>query len=120
MDAGNPVATPVAADDAITADEIFTIIREFSAEYWLLTAGFILLALVVTVIQIVVVSKLTARFQKALGDADTNHATWALFYMISAMVVAFGLNYLYDVMENKLFPLFQAFAEKRPAQWKGR
>lgn len=100
-------------DTPITADEIFTIIREFSSEYWLLTAGFILLALTTTVIQIVVVSKLTARFQKALSDLNTTHATWALFYMISALVVAFGLHYVYDMLENNLFPLFQAFAEKR-------
>lgn len=97
----------------ITADEIFAIIREFSAEYWLLTGGFIVLALTTTIIQIVVVSKLTARFQKALSDMNTTHATWALVYMISAMVVAFGLHYVYDMLENNLFPLFQAFAEKR-------
>jgi len=97
----------------ITADEIFTIIREFSSEYWLLTGGFILLALTVTVIQIVVVSKLTARFQKALSDQSPTHAMWALFYMISAMILAFGLNYVYDMLENNLFPLFQAFSEKR-------
>ncbi len=100
-------------EDNITADEIFSIIREFSGEYWLLTGAFIFLSLATTVVQIVVVSKLTARFQKALSDANTTHATWSLFYMISAMVFAFGLHYIYDMLENNLFPLFQAFAEKR-------
>jgi subfamily B ATP-binding cassette protein MsbA len=99
--------------EEITADEIFTIIREFSSEYWLLTGGFVLLTLTTTVIQIVVVSKFTARFQKALSDINTTQATWALFYMMGTMVIAFGLHYVYDMMENNLFPLFQAFAEKR-------
>ena len=100
-------------NEEITADEIFTIIKEFSAEYWGLTAAFIFLSLVTTVIQIVLISKLTAQFQKAISDFDTTHATWSLFYMMGAMVIAFGMHYVYDMLENNLFPLFQAFAEKR-------
>ena len=107
------MSTQLNQSEEITADEIFTIIKEFSAEYWLLTGAFILFALVTTIIQLVVVSKLTAKFQKAISDRDTTQATWALFYMISAMVIAFGMNYIYDMLENNLFPLFQSFAEKR-------
>lgn len=99
--------------DSITADEIYAIIGEFSGESVGLTAAFIILALATTIIQIVAISKLTARFQKAISDADTNSAMWSFFYMMVALIVAFGLHYAYDVVENNLFPLFTAFAEKR-------
>lgn len=108
------VAIEIPLDDKkIDSKEIVAIIQEFSAEYWLLTGGFIFLALITTILQIVAVNKLTANLQKGLSDGDIKRSMWSLFYMMAVMVLAFGINYTYDTLENRLFPLFTAYAEKR-------
>lgn len=101
------------SDDVIDTKEIITLIQEFTSEYWLLTGGFVFLALLTTLLQIVAVNKLTANLQKAISDGDIHKSMWALFYMISIIIIAFGLDYIYDSLENRLFPLFTSFAEKR-------
>ena len=78
-----------------------------------LTITYLLLVVLTTVLNIIMVSKLAATFQKDIADANVDKGFRSLFIMMVILLISFILGYVTDVLENRLFPKFQAFAEAR-------
>lgn len=74
---------------------------------------YLFLVIITTILNIVFISKLTARFQKNVADADVKSGYNSLFIMMVILLFSFVLGYITDVLENRLFPMFVAWAESK-------
>lgn len=78
-----------------------------------LVVFYLLLVIITSVLNIVFISKLTAQFQKNVSDANVKSSYKSLFIMMVMLLLSFVMGYVTDVLENKLFPMFVAYAESK-------
>lgn len=97
----------------VTSNEIMDIIQEFTQENLWLSMGYLFLVFVTMILNVVFVNQFIARMNDAMSktskDSATSAAGWLIFYIGIAMVS----GYATDLIENRLFPMFTTFAEKR-------
>lgn len=93
--------------------DIMGLIKGFTKENWGITLAYLFLVIFTTALNVVVVSKLTASFQKNVADADVNGGYRSLLIMMVMLLLSFVFGYITDVLENKLFPMFVQFAESK-------
>lgn len=93
--------------------DILSLIKGFTKEHIGIVITYLFLVIFTSVMNIVFVSKLTARFQKNVSDADVHSGYKSLFIMMVILLLSFVFGYITDVLENKLFPMFVQFAETK-------
>jgi ABC-type multidrug transport system fused ATPase/permease subunit len=91
--------------------DIASLIKGFFKEHTGIIVTYLVLVILTSVLNIVFVSKLSARFQKNVADADVTSGYRSLLIMMVILLFSFVLGYITDVLENKLFPMFVAWAE---------
>ena len=91
--------------------DIMSIIKNFTKKHLGLTVAYLGLVIFTTALNIVVVSKLSARFQKNVADADIPAGYKSLLIMMVLLLLSFVFGYITDLLENRLFPMFVAYAE---------
>ena len=99
--------------DIITPSDtdIMSIIKSFTKKHLGITISYLVLVIITTALNVVVVSKLSARFQKNVADADIPAGYKSLLIMMVLLMLSFVFGYITDLVENRLFPKFVAFAE---------
>lgn len=115
-DEANTVAggVPDAANVQAEHDaDIFSLIKGFTKDHLGLTLTYLVLVLIATALSVVAVSKLTARFQKNVSDADIPAGYRALFVMMVVLLISFVVGYITDFLENRLFPMFVKWSEAK-------
>lgn len=91
--------------------DIMSLIKGFTKKHWGMTLAYLGLVIFTTALNVVAVSKLTARFQKNVADADVGSGYRSFLIMMVTLLLSFVFGYITDVLENKLFPMFVAYAE---------
>lgn len=91
--------------------DIMSIIKSFTKKHLGLTMAYLGLVIFTTALNVVVVSKLSARFQKDVADADIPAGYKSLLIMMVLLMLSFVFGYMTDLLENRLFPMFVAYAE---------
>ena len=91
--------------------DIMSIIKSFTKKHLGITISYLVLVILTTALNVVVVSKLSARFQKNVADADIPAGYTSLLIMMVLLMLSFVFGYITDLVENRLFPKFVAFAE---------
>lgn len=94
-----------------SASDITSIMWQFTKRNMGMTVSYLGLVILTTILGIVLVSKVTARFQKNVSDADVSQGYRSLFSMMLILLGTFVLGYVTDLLENRLFPQFVAFAQ---------
>lgn len=103
------VVDVIAPDDT----DIMSLIRDFTKENLGLTLSYLGLIIFTTALNVVVISKLSARFQKDVADANISGGYKSLLIMMVLLLLSFIFGYATDMLENRLFPKFVAFAESK-------
>lgn len=103
------VVDVIAPDDT----DIMSLIRDFTKENLGLTLSYLGLIIFTTALNVVVISKLSATFQKNVADADVPSGYKSLLIMMVLLMISFVFGYATDMLENRLFPKFVAFAESK-------
>lgn len=93
--------------------DIMGLIKGFTKQHMGIMLAYLGLVIFTTALNVVLVSKLTARFQKNVADADVNAGYKSLLIMMVVLMLSFVLGYVTDVLENRLFPMFVAYAESK-------
>ena len=96
--------------------DITSLILDFSKQHAGMTVAYLLLVVAVTVLEVLLVSRVIASLQKSISQACASSTMRNLVVVMAVLACCLAVGWVTDFVENKLFPKFVAFAETRMAK----